>query len=108
MVNRLATGAGAALRAGVAYYGPAPDAARASAVRAALILHYAGLDARVNATAPAWIEALKAAKVKVTDFTYPNVNHAFHNDTSAGRYDKAAADLSWSRTLAFLKMHLAV
>ncbi|CAN5191704.1 dienelactone hydrolase family protein [soil metagenome] len=106
MVNHLAIGAGDMLRAGVAYYGPAPDPARAISVKAAMLLHYAGLDDRVNAGAAAWVAALKAATVDVTSFTYPGVNHAFNNDTSVERYDKAAADLSWARTLAFFKAKL--
>ena len=106
MVNRLAIGAGDALRAGVAYYGPTPDATRAASVKAAMLLHYAGLDDRVNAGAPAWISALKAAKVDVDAYTYAGVNHAFNNDTSAERYNKAAADLAWARTLAFFRMNL--
>jgi carboxymethylenebutenolidase len=103
LVNRLAVAAGAALKGGVAYYGPAPDPARAADVKAAMLLHYAGLDDRVNTGAPAWVAALKSAKVDVTAYTYDGVNHAFNNDTAVGRYDKAAADLAWSRTLAFFK-----
>ncbi len=106
MVNRVAATAGNTLRAGVAYYGPAPDPARAASVKAALMLHYAGIDDRVNASAPAWIEALKAADVTVEAHSYAGVNHAFNNDTSAARYDKGAADLAWDRTLAFFKSHL--
>ena len=108
MVNRVATSAGERLRAGVAYYGPAPDPARAASVKAALLLHYAGLDDRVNGGAPAWITALKTANVPVDAYTYAGVNHAFNTDTATGRYDKAAADLAWSRTLAFLKSKLMV
>jgi carboxymethylenebutenolidase len=106
MVNRVAIGAGDMLRAGVAYYGPTPDPTRAASVKAAMLLHYAGLDDRVNAGAPAWISALKAAKVDVQAFTYPGVNHAFNNDTSADRYNKGAADLSWERTLGFFEAKL--
>ncbi|MBA3895660.1 MAG: dienelactone hydrolase family protein [Sphingomonadaceae bacterium] len=107
MVNQLAIGTGPALSAGVAYYGPTPDPARAVRVKAAMLLHYAGLDTRVDAGAPGWVAALKAAHVAVTEFTYPGVNHAFNNDTAKDRYDKTAADLAWSRTIAFLKEHLA-
>ncbi|HEX8445141.1 MAG TPA: dienelactone hydrolase family protein [Sphingomonas sp.] len=107
MVNRLAIAAGDLLTAGVAFYGPAPDPAEALRVRAALLLHYAGLDDRVNRTARPWIDALKAAHVPVDAYDYPGVNHAFNNDTSADRYDKAAADLAWDRTLAFLKDRLS-
>ena len=106
-INRLAVAAGPALAAGVSYYGPAPAPAEAAKVSAPLLIQLAGLDTRVAATADPWIEALKAAGKTVEAFTYPNVNHAFNNDTSAERYDKAAAELAWSRTLAFFKRYLA-
>jgi len=105
-VNRLAVAAGPALTAGVAYYGPAPAPAEAARVRAALMLHYAGKDARVNATGEPWVAALKAAGKPVEAFTYAGVDHAFNNDTSAARYDKAAADLAWQRTTTFLHARL--
>ncbi|GGE94925.1 dienelactone hydrolase family protein [Sphingomonas prati] len=107
MVNRLAVAGGDALAAGVAYYGPAPDPSEAAKVKAAMTLHYAGLDERVNKTAQPWIDALKAAGVPVQAYFYPGVSHAFYNDTSVDRYDKAAADLSWQRTLAAFKAALA-
>ena len=106
-VNRFAVAAGDKLDAGVAYYGPAPDPSEARRVEAPLLLHYAGLDDRVNASGTRWVAALKAAGKPVESFTYAGVNHAFNNDTSAERYDKAAADLAWTRTLAFFKPHLA-
>lgn len=106
LVNRVAIAAGDRLSAGVAYYGPAPDPAEAVKVSAPLLLHYAGKDARVAQTGEPWGAALKAAGKPVEAYTYPNVDHAFNNDTSAQRYDKAAADLAWSRTLAFLHRHL--
>ena len=105
-VNRYAVAAAKRLDAGVAYYGPAPAPADAARVAAPLLLHYAGLDTRVAETAGPWVAALKAAHKDVTDFTYPGVNHAFNNDTSAERYDKAAAELAWGRTIAFLRQHL--
>ncbi|MDQ3478129.1 MAG: dienelactone hydrolase family protein [Pseudomonadota bacterium] len=105
-VNRVAVAAGAKLTAGVAYYGPAPDPAEARRVAAPLMLHYAGLDDRVNATGRPWVAALKAAGKKVETFTYAGVNHAFNNDTSVERYDKPAAELAWRRTLAFFTRHL--
>lgn len=105
-VNRLAVAAGDKLDAGVAYYGPAPDPAEATKVKAPMLLHYAGLDDRVNKTGEPWVAALEKAGVKATAYTYPNVNHAFNNDTSADRYDKAAAELAWKRTLDFFKAQL--
>jgi carboxymethylenebutenolidase len=103
MVNELAMAAGKKLRAGVVYYGMAPkDMSGARNIKARMLLHYAGLDERVNATAEAWQAALKAAGVDFAAFTYPNVNHAFNNDTSAARYNTDAAGLAWARTLAWL------
>jgi carboxymethylenebutenolidase len=105
-VNRLAVAAGGKLDAGVAYYGPAPDPAEADQVEAAMLLHYAGLDERVNRSGLPWAEALEEAGAEVAAHTYPGVEHAFNNNTSAERYDKAAADLAWKRTLDFLARHL--
>ncbi|WP_102958978.1 dienelactone hydrolase family protein [Mangrovicella endophytica] len=102
LVNDLAV-ADPKLKAGVAYYGRQPDAAEVPKIKAALMLHYAGLDNRINAGIDAYREALEASKVEHEIFVYEGVNHAFNNDTSAARYDKAAADLAWSRTVGFLK-----
>jgi carboxymethylenebutenolidase len=107
MVNRAALAAGEALDAGVSFYGPAPDPALAAQVRAPLQLHYAGLDERVNKTGLPWRDALAAAGRTVDAHVYPAVNHAFHNDTSAERYDAAAARLAWQRTLDFLGRYVA-
>jgi carboxymethylenebutenolidase len=107
MVNRIAADAGGALSAGVAFYGPTPPPTEAADVKAALLLHYAGNDERVNGQSAAWVEALKAAGVNVTRYDYPGTEHAFHNDTSAARYNKAAAELAWSRTISFFKETLA-
>jgi carboxymethylenebutenolidase len=106
-VNRLAVAAQSALDAGVIFYGTAPDPAEASKVETPLMFHLAGLDERVNKTAFPWITALRAAGRQATYHGYDGVNHAFHNDTSAQRYDKAAADLAWRRTLRFFRRHLA-
>ena len=102
MVNRIAVAAGPSLDAGVAFYGPAPDPALATRVEAAMLLHYAELDSRVNATGLPWAAALKAAGKPVESIVHPGVNHAFHNDTSAERYDRAAAERAWATTLRFL------
>jgi carboxymethylenebutenolidase len=101
MVNRVALAAGETLDAGVSFYGPAPDPALALQVRAPLQLHYAELDERVNKTGFPWRDALVAADRTVDAHVYPGVNHAFHNDTSAERFDAAAAKLAWQRTLDF-------
>jgi carboxymethylenebutenolidase len=107
LVNRLAVAAGPALHAGVPYYGPAPDAVLAGRVEAALLLHYAQNDARVNATGLPWAEALKAAGKRAESIVYPGTEHAFHNDTSAERYNRLAAELSWRRTLDFFAATVA-
>ena len=105
-VNRLAVEAGGKLDAGVSFYGPAPDAGEAARVEAPLLIHLAELDERVNRTGFPWVSALREAGKKVTFFLYDDVNHAFHNDTSAERYNKPAAELAWKRTLRFFRRHL--
>ena len=97
--------ASADLNAGVAYYGAQPPAEQVASIKAPLLLHYAGLDQRINAGIPAYEAALKAAGKRYTIYIYDNVNHAFNNDTG-DRYDKPTADLAWSRTIAFFKDNL--
>lgn len=106
-VNRLAVAAGDKLSAGVVYYGTAPAPAEAVRVSSPLLIHLAGLDTRVNNSAFPWVTALRAAGKPVTFQLYDAVNHAFNNDTSAERYDKAAADLAWKRTLAFFRRSIS-
>ncbi len=106
-VNRLAVAAGGELAAAVPYYGPAPDPSEAGKVAAAMLIQLAGNDARVNATAVPWGEALEAAGKRATMHVYPGVEHAFNNDTSAERYDAAAATLAWDRTMALFRQTLA-
>jgi carboxymethylenebutenolidase len=103
-VNRMALAGG--IDAGVSYYGPAPAPAEAARVTIPLMFHYAEKDTRVAQTGDPWVAALKAAGKPVQAFTYPGVDHAFNNDTSAARYDKAAADLAWQRSTAFLHRYL--
>lgn len=105
-VNNLAV-ADPDLAAGVAYYGAQPKAEDVPRIGAALLLHYAGLDERINAGIPAYEDALRKAGKTYELYVYEDANHAFNNDTNAARYDKKAADLAWSRTVAFLKKHLA-
>src|SRR5665647_1655938 len=105
MVNRVAVLA-PDLKAGIAYYGAQPPAEQVKSIHAALLLHYAGLDSRINAGIPAYEAALKAAGKRFEVHVYPDVNHAFNNDTGGDRYNKPAADLAWSRTIAFFKDNL--
>jgi carboxymethylenebutenolidase len=105
-VNNLAV-ASPDLAAAVAYYGGQPAAEGVPQIRARLMLHYAGLDDRINAGIPAFEDALEAAGTDYQLFMYDGVNHAFNNETSAARYDKAAADLAWSRTIALFKETLS-
>jgi carboxymethylenebutenolidase len=104
-VNKLAA-ADPDLKAGVAYYGAQLPAADVPNIKASLLLHYAGLDDRINKGIDAYKAALEANKKDFTIYIYDGVNHAFNNDTSAARYDKKAADLAWSRTIEFLKAKL--
>jgi carboxymethylenebutenolidase len=106
LANRTAVGA-PDLDACVAYYGMQPDAADTARIRAALLLHYAGLDKRTNAGIPAFREALEKNGKDFRIYVYEGANHAFNNDTSAARYDKKAADLAWERTVAFLRKYLS-
>jgi len=87
-----------ALKAAVPFYGGQPKAEDVPKIKASLLIHYGGLDERVNAGWPAYETALKAAKVSYTVHFYDGANHGFHNDTTP-RYDKAAAELAWQRTL---------
>lgn len=105
-VNRLAVTAGKDLDAGVVFYGTAPSGAEAPRVETPLLIHLAGRDERVNKSALPWVVALRNAGKSVRAVNYQDVDHAFHNDTSAERYNKAAADRAWKTTLAFFKQHL--
>jgi carboxymethylenebutenolidase len=106
MVNRMAV-ASPELGAGVAYYGSQVPADQVPSIKAPLMLHYASLDERINAGIDAYKAALDANGKSYELHMYEGVNHAFNNDTSSARYDKAAADLAWSRTVEFLKKNLA-
>ena len=94
------------LDAAVVYYGRQPRAADVEKIRAPLLLHYAGLDERINKGIPAFEEALKKAGKKYTLHLYEGTNHAFNSDTSEARYNKPAADLAWGRSIAFFKANL--
>ena len=95
-----------ALGAGAAYYGRQLPAEKVGGIKAALQLHYAGKDERINAGIPAYKAALEAAGKTFEIHLYEGVDHAFNNDTNAARYDAAAAGLAWQRSLVFLAKHL--
>ncbi len=94
------------LAASVPFYGRQPKAGDVPRIQSPLLLHYAGLDKRINQGWPDYEAALKANGKAFTAHIYPNTNHGFHNDTTP-RYDMAAAELAWSRTIEFYNDHLA-
>lgn len=105
-VNLIATAA-PGLDAGVSFYGIAPKLEDVPKIKASMMMHYASLDARINATKEPYENALKAASVTYQSFMYEGVNHAFHNDTSPERYVEAAAKLAWQRSMDLFKQKLA-
>ncbi len=105
MANQLAVNV-PGLKAAVSFYGSQPKGEDVPKIKAAVQLHYAGLDERINAGIPAYEQALKNAGVVYELYMYEGVNHAFHNDTSAARYNEAAAKLAWQRALDFYKKYL--
>src|SRR5450432_1526833 len=105
IANTLAVRLGDKLQAAVPFYGGQPPAADVAKIKAPLLVHYAGLDTRVNGGWAAYEEALKANKVSYEMFMCDGANHGFHNDTTP-RYDAAAAKLAWQRTLDFFAKNL--
>jgi carboxymethylenebutenolidase len=93
------------LRASVPFYGGQPAAEDVPRINAPLLIHYAGLDERINAGWPAYEAALQANDKTYTMHMYDGVNHGFHNDTTP-RYDEAAATLAWQRTIDFFNQTL--
>jgi carboxymethylenebutenolidase len=104
MVNYLATRL-SDLAAGVAFYGSAPNLADVPKIKAPLLIQSAEVDERINASWPAFEEALKAANVKYERHLYPGTQHGFNNDTTP-RYDAASAKVAWERTIAFFNKHV--
>jgi carboxymethylenebutenolidase len=105
MANQLAVSA-PDLKAAVPFYGMQPSPEDVPKIKASLLLHYAGNDNRINKGIPAFEEALKKASIDYRLYMYKGVEHAFHNDTNAARYNKEAAQLAWKRTIEFLKENL--
>ena len=104
--NWLATQLGDALQAGVPYYGAAAETAAVPKMRAPLLVHYAENDDNINKLKAGFEQAKKAAGVSFESHVYPGTQHGFHNN-STPRYSEAAAKLSWDRTMAFFRKHLA-
>lgn len=104
--NFLAATLGAEMKAGVPFYGAAAETASVPAIKAPLLVQYAENDERINALWPAYDTALKANGVPHEMHIYPGTQHGFHNN-STPRYHEASAKLSWDRTIAFFKKHLA-
>jgi carboxymethylenebutenolidase len=105
MANQLAVNS-PDLSAVVPYYGDQPASEDVSKIKASLLLHYAGLDERINKGIPAFEEALKKVSIYYKIYMYEGAKHAFNNDTWADRYNKEAAQLAWQRTISFLKENL--
>ncbi|HEX8376535.1 MAG TPA: dienelactone hydrolase family protein, partial [Pedobacter sp.] len=93
------------LSASVPFYGGQPAVDDVPKIKAPILLHYAELDTRVNEGWPAYEKALKENDKDYKAYIYPKVNHGFHNDTTP-RYDKAAAELAWKRTIKFFSKKL--
>jgi carboxymethylenebutenolidase len=94
------------LLAAVPYYGRQPEAEDVPKIKASMMMHYAGLDERINAGIPAFEKALKQAGIDYQIYIYEGAKHAFNNDTNPDRYNKEAADLAWKRTVVFFKEKL--
>ena len=105
MANQLAVNA-PDLKAVVPYYGRQPAAEDVSRIKASLLLHYGGLDERINEGIPSFEAALKKEAVEYALYVYPGAQHAFNNDTNPERYNKEAAQLAWKRTIVFLSEKL--
>jgi carboxymethylenebutenolidase len=103
--NQLAA-AGTSLNAAVPYYGSQVPVEDVPNITAALCLHYAGEDTRINAGIADYEAALQSNNKTYELYMYEGAQHAFNNDTNEERYNKEAADLAWSRTVAFLRQHL--
>jgi carboxymethylenebutenolidase len=105
MVNELAVRIPDIIVAAVPFYGRQASSADVPKIKAAMLIHYAELDQRINEGWPAFEQALKDAGIRYQAFVYPKVNHGFHNDTTP-RYDEPAAKLAWQRTIDFFKKEL--
>ena len=106
MVNELAVRIPDVISAAVPFYGRQPASADVPKIKAAMLIHYAEMDQRINEGWGEFEKALKTAGTNYQAFIYPGVNHGFHNDTTP-RYDEPAAKLAWQRTIDFFKKELS-
>jgi carboxymethylenebutenolidase len=106
VVNQLAVRMGADLAAAVPFYGSAPPAEDVPKIKAAILVHHGEQDARLVQGWPAYEAALKAAGVPHEGHIYPGAGHGFNNDSTAARYNKAAATEAWKRTIAWFNTHV--
>jgi carboxymethylenebutenolidase len=104
--NYLATALGADMKAGVPFYGAAPETAAVASIKSPLLVQYAENDERIDSMWPAYEAALKGAAVPHEMYIYPGTQHGFHNN-STPRYNEAQAKIAWDRTIAFFKKNLA-
>ena len=104
--NQLAVRMGADLAAAVPYYGGAPPVADVSKIKAAVLVHHGGEDARLVAAWPEYDKAMTAAGVRHEGYIYPGAVHGFNNDATPERYNKAAADQAWQRTIAWFNKYV--
>ena len=107
MANQLAVHS-TDLNCSVSFYGNQASAEDVPKMKIPLILHYAGLDERINKGIPEFINALTVNAAPFTMHMYPGVNHAFHNDTNGARFDQDSANLAWQRTVAFWNHYLKI
>jgi carboxymethylenebutenolidase len=106
IANSLAVRMGADLQAAVPYYGGAPPAADVSKIKAAVLVHHGGEDKRLVDAYPEYEAAMKAAGVRHEGYIYPGAVHGFNNDATPQRYNKAAADQAWQRTVAWFNKYV--
>jgi len=105
VTNFLAVSMGGNLHAAVPFYGRAPSSEEVANIRAPLLIQSAEDDPRINAMWPEFEKALKANGIKYERHLYPGTRHGFHNN-STPRYNEAAANLAWDRTIEFYKRNL--
>ncbi len=99
IANTLAVRLGADIAASAPFYGGPPAKDDVAKIKAAIMVHHGALDTRLAATWPAYDAALKEANVPHEGYIYPGAVHGFNCDATPERYNKAAADLAWQRTI---------